>query len=90
METREKDLQHLGSILNLGFLDPSVNKQVSEKCATQRGFDGETTKDIMNREMSKLEEEARKKLCDMFMIDFLLFDYHSKWCNFSQIIHSLS
>ena len=86
METRESDLAALGSKLGFTDLDPKTNKATSKKCATQRGFDGESTHDIMNREMAKLSEDTREQLCKVFMNDFLMFGYQSKWCDFRQIV----
>ena len=88
-ETRKSDLTYLSHKVGLGNTDPTINKAASLKCATQRGYGGEATHDIMNREMAKLSKETRWQLCAYFMNDFLLFDYHSKWCDFSEIVKKL-
>ena len=88
-ETRDKDLAYLSSKVGLQSLDPMKSHQESEECTAQfRCNPKQSTRDIMNREMAKLNESTKTELCQLFLLDFLLFDYESEWCDFSAQINT--
>ena len=82
MESRKRDLEELDAELGLGFADVTEHKTVSSRVASKRG-DVEkalSTADIVETQMKRLPAEKREALCNYLLMDFLLFDYSSKWC----------
>ena len=82
METRNEDLRYLNQKLDLRFPNISIHKTITSRIDKRRGE--EPTKVIERHIMNTLPREKVQFLCEFFKLDFLLFDYHSPYCDFKQ------